>query len=91
VQSRPSNGRRRLVAAIYGNAYEIVQGPGYAAILYEMIHEARVIPLDNRPQSKIKTFMGDARGPWEGSTLVETTNFDSCRKGPDVFARWWLR
>jgi len=56
-----------------------------------MIHEARVIPLDTRPQSKIKTFMGDARGHWKGSTLVETTNFDRCRKGPDVFARWWLR
>jgi len=66
-----------MMPAIYGNAYEIVQGPGYAAILYEMIHEARVIPLDNRPHSKIKTFMGDARGHWEGSTLVvETTNFD---------------
>jgi len=43
-----------------------------------MIHEARVIPLDGRGHvdSKIKMFMGDSRGHWEGNTLVvETTNF----------------
>ena len=34
-----------MMPAIYGNAYEIVQGPGYVAITYEMVHEARVIPL----------------------------------------------
>jgi len=68
-----------MMPAIYGNAYEIVQGPGYVSILYEMIHEARVIPLDSRPHasSKIKLFMGDARAHFDGSTLVvETTNFD---------------
>jgi hypothetical protein len=68
-----------MMPAIYGNAYEIVHGPGYVSILYEMIHEARVIPLDNRPHtsSKIKLFMGDARARFYGSTLVvETTNFD---------------
>jgi hypothetical protein len=68
-----------MMPAIYGNAYEIVQGPGYVSILYEMIHEARVIPLDNRPHtsSKIKLFMGDARAHFDGSTLVvQTTNFD---------------
>jgi hypothetical protein len=48
-------------------------------IRYEMIHEARVIPLDNRPKlpSTIKSYMGDARGHFEGDTLVvETTNFN---------------
>jgi hypothetical protein len=48
-------------------------------IRYEMIHEARVIPMDNRPHpsSKIRTLMGDAKGHWDGDTLVvETTNFD---------------
>ena len=62
----------------YGNSYEIVQGPGFVAIRYEMVHDTRVIPLDNRPQvgSQIRSDMGIARGHWEGNTLVvETTNF----------------
>jgi hypothetical protein len=68
-----------MMPAIYGNAYQILQGPGFVAIRYEMIHETRVIPLDGRPHvgPGIHTFMGDARGHWEGNTLVvETTNFD---------------
>ena len=67
-----------MMPAIYGNAYEIVQGPGYVAITYEMVHETRVIPLDGRPHvgERIRMYMGDARGHWEGNTLVvETTNF----------------
>ena len=62
----------------YGNSYEIVQGPGFVAIRYEMVHDTRVIPLDNRLQvgSQIRSDMGVARGHWEGNTLVvETTNF----------------
>ena len=68
-----------MTPAIYGNAYQIIQGPGWVGIRYEMIHEARLIPLDNRPHAsrKIRTFMGDAKGHWDGDTLVvETTNFD---------------
>ena len=67
-----------MMPAIYGNSYEIVQGPGYVAIRYEMVNELRVIPLDGRPHvsSTIRTYMGDARGHFEGDTLVvETTNF----------------
>jgi hypothetical protein len=63
---------------IYGNAYQIIQAPGYVAIVYEMIHETRVIPLDGRAHVSKRTEldMGDARGRWEGETLVvETTNF----------------
>jgi hypothetical protein len=55
-----------------------VQGPGYVAIRYEMIHEARVIPLDSHTHvgRNIQLDMGDARGHWDGDTLVvETTNF----------------
>ena len=61
-----------MMPAIYGNAYQIVQGPGYVGIRYEMIHEARIIPLDNRPHTsdKIRMFMGDAKGHWDGDTLV---------------------
>jgi hypothetical protein len=62
----------------YGNSYRIVQGPGFVAISYEMVHETRVIPLDSRPKvgEAIRGYMGDARGYWDGNTLVvETTNF----------------
>jgi hypothetical protein len=67
-----------MMPAIYGNSYRIVQSAGQVAIQYEMIHETRVIPLDGRPHvgHSIRLDMGDARGHWEGNTLVvETTNF----------------
>jgi hypothetical protein len=67
-----------MMPAIYGNAYQIHQGPGYVAIQYEMVNETRVIPLDGRPHvgQSIQMYLGDARGRWDGSTLVvETTNF----------------
>jgi len=67
-----------MMPAIYGNSYRIVQGPGFVAIQYEMIHETRVIPVDGRPHvgRNIRMDMGDARGRWDGDTLVvETTNF----------------
>jgi hypothetical protein len=66
-----------MMPAIYGNAYDITQAPGFVAVRYEMIHETRVIPLNNRPRTGLRSHMGDARGHWEGDTLVvETTNFD---------------
>jgi hypothetical protein len=67
-----------MMPAIYGNAYQIHQGAGWVAIRYEMIHEARVIPLDGRAHvsSRLREYIGDARGHFEGDTLVvETTNF----------------
>ena len=67
-----------MMPAIYGNSYRIVQGPGYVAITYEMVHETRIIPLDKRPHisDKLHQYMGDARGHFEGDTLVvETTNY----------------
>jgi hypothetical protein len=66
-----------VLPVIYGNGTEIVQGPGYVAILQEMVHESRVIPLDGSPHlgTGIRTYMGDSRGHWEGNTLViETKN-----------------
>jgi len=66
-----------MMPAIYGNAYDITQAPGLVAIRYEMIHETRVIRLDDSPRTGLRTHMGEARGRWEGNTLVvETTNFD---------------
>jgi hypothetical protein len=61
----------------YGNVYEIVQSPGYVAIVSEMIHETRIVPLDGRPFSNVRQWTGESRGKWEGNTLVvETTNFN---------------
>ena len=67
-----------MMPSIYGNSCQILQGPGFVAIRYEMIHETRVIPLDSHPHvgRKVHMDMGDARGHWDGDTLVvETTNF----------------
>lgn len=62
----------------YNNNFQIVQTPTYVAIMQEMIHETRIIPLDNRPRlpQRIGLWLGDSRGRWEGDTLVvETTNY----------------
>ena len=67
-----------MFPAGYNNAYRFLQTPDYVVILYEMIHDARIIPLDGRPHigSNIRLWMGDSRGHWEGETLVvETTNY----------------
>jgi hypothetical protein len=74
-----------MLPHILGNSYQIVQAPGFVVIRYELIHDARVIPLDGRPHisKAIQLEMGDARGHWAGDTLVvETTNFkdrSTCR------------
>jgi hypothetical protein len=63
----------------YNNNYQILQSPGLVAIVHEMIHEVRLIPLDGRPHlpPNVRQWMGDSRGHWEGKTLVvETTNFN---------------
>jgi hypothetical protein len=73
-----------IFPVIYGNGQQIVQGPGMVVIMQEMVHEARVIPLDGRPHAgpNVRSYMGDARGHWDGNTLVvETTNFLGNRTG----------
>jgi hypothetical protein len=67
----------------YNNNYRIAQAPGYVVILAEMIHDARIIPLDGRPHlpQNIGQYLGDSRGHWEGNTLVvETRNFNDQTK-----------
>jgi hypothetical protein len=66
-----------MFPAGYNNAYQIIQTPGYVTIHYEMIHDARIVPLDNRPRSaRMQTWFGEPRGRWDGDTLVvETTNY----------------
>jgi len=67
-----------FMPAVYGNGARIMQTPNAVVITYEMIHDTRVIPLDPKPRlgSNLQLWMGDARGHWEGDTLVvESTNF----------------
>jgi hypothetical protein len=61
------------------NGNQIVQAPGFVVILNEMVHEARLIPVDGHPHlgANIRSYLGDSRGRWEGQTLVvETINFN---------------
>jgi hypothetical protein len=64
----------------YNANLDILQGPGYVVVRTEMIHSARIIPIDGaRPHigQNIRKWNGDSRGHWEGNTLVvETTNFN---------------
>jgi hypothetical protein len=62
----------------YNAGLQILQTPDSVMILYEMVHDARIIPLDGSPHisDKIGQWMGDSRGRWEGNTLVvDVTNF----------------
>jgi hypothetical protein len=68
----------------YNNNYQIVQTPGYVAILQEQVHETRIIPLDGRlhVSGTVRQWLGDSRGRWDGDTLViETTNFTDAARG----------
>src|SRR5690606_19167107 len=64
---------------MYNSGIQIIQSPGYVVIRLELIHEARIVPLDGRPPlaAEIRQWMGESRGRFEGDTLViETTNFN---------------
>jgi len=74
-----SNAGPPMLPPGYNPAYEILQSKDTVTILIEMLHEARVIPLDGRPHAPegYRSWLGDSRGHWEGDTLVvETTNFN---------------
>jgi hypothetical protein len=62
----------------YNNNLQLLQMPGYVVLFTEMIHDARIVPMDGRPHSAptMRGWMGDSRGRWEGDTLVvDTVNF----------------
>jgi hypothetical protein len=66
-----------MLPGFYNHNYHIFQTPTHVVIQVEMIHDARIIPIDGRPfvNSNIKQWLGDSRGRWEGNTLiVETRN-----------------
>ena len=67
-----------VVPNAYNNNIQLCQTPNHVAIVIEMVHDVRIVPLDGRPQlsSDIRQWLGSARGHWEGDTLVvDTTNF----------------
>ncbi len=67
-----------MIPGAYNNFVQLFQVPGYVAIFNEMVHDVRLVPLDDRPPlpSQIDLWSGSSRGHWENDTLVvETTNF----------------
>jgi hypothetical protein len=66
-----------ILPGLYNNNIRITQAPGYVAIVHEMVHETRIVPLDGGPFSGTRGYMGESHGHWDGETLVvETRNFD---------------
>ncbi len=66
------------LSGAYNNNFQLFQAEDHVVILNEMIHDARIIPLDGRPHvdAKIRQWLGNSRGRWDGDTLVvETANF----------------
>jgi hypothetical protein len=89
IRRRNEGGGHPYLPAIYSNVAQIFQAPGYVVLYSEMIHTARVVPLDGRPAlpSHVGQWLGVPRGRWEGDTLVvETTNFRSA-SGPGCATR----
>ena len=69
-----------MIPSAYNNNVRVVQAPGYVVLLNEMVHSARIVPLDGRPHvpGNVRLWVGDSRGRWDGTTLVvETKNFSS--------------
>jgi hypothetical protein len=65
-----------MLPGAYNNNIKIVQTKDYVMVMQEMIHEARIIPIDGRPHTTLRNWHGSSRGRWEGDTLVvETINF----------------
>jgi len=65
-----------ILPTLYNNNIRIEQSPGYVAIVHEMIHETRVVPLGGS-FGHVRSYLGESRGHWEGDTLVVvTTNFN---------------
>jgi hypothetical protein len=62
---------------LYNNNIRIAQAPGFVAIVNEMVHETRMVPLSDAPFGNVRSYLGESRGHWEGDTLVvETRNFN---------------
>ena len=67
-----------ITPAAYNQNVQLFQTPDHVVLVTEMVHTARIVPLDARPglASDVRQWSGDSRGHWEGDTLViETRNF----------------
>ena len=65
-----------MLPGVYNNNVEFIETRDTMVILNEMIHDARIVPLDGRPHGSMRRWMGDSRGRWERNTLVvDTVNF----------------
>jgi hypothetical protein len=68
-----------MMPSAYNNYVQLIQTPDYVVVFNEMIHDARIVPLDRRPHlaKRIPQWLGNSRGRWDGDTLViETMNFN---------------
>ena len=75
-----------MIPTLYNANYQIFQTQDHVVLLMEMIHEARIVPLDGRAHvpEAIRQWLGDARGYWDGDTLVvETRHFNGKLDGGD--------
>jgi hypothetical protein len=71
-----TRGTLNFLPGLYNNGNEILQDKSYVVIRHEMINETRMVPLDGRPFTHVRTYLGESRGHWAGDTLVvETKNF----------------
>src|SRR5262249_35068395 len=59
-----------MLPGVYNNNVQFVQTRDTIAIVNEMIHDARIVPMDGRPHGAMRRWMGDSRGRWENGTLV---------------------
>src|SRR5262249_20938923 len=65
-----------MTPSAYNNNMQLFQARDYVAIVTEMIHEVRIVPMDGRPHGNVRQWLGDSRGHWEGETLVvDSINF----------------
>ncbi|PCH58432.1 MAG: hypothetical protein COC19_08495 [SAR86 cluster bacterium] len=79
IMSFGSSSGPPMLPILYNNHYQIVQSPGYVMILVEMVHDVRIIRIDDTPLPEaMRRWMGDSTAHWEGDTLVvHSTNLNT--------------
>src|SRR5262245_50479685 len=65
-----------MLPGVYNNDVQIVQTRDYVVLVNEMIHDARIVPMDGRAHGAVRQWMGDSRGRWEnGALVIDTVGF----------------